>query len=178
MWTLRDGPNGPSETATEKEKELQIRPHQTEWKVLRTIDEALARIEQVPFGVCAACKPAIAKARLDAVPWTPLCRDCEEQGSTPWGRAKSLNSGIVALSRNSTSNSRQWNKLHMQGGSLFGDAPQLLLPVFDFIELDSSVHVLVAELQHPVKKAGEHVRHGRYSFGCAESGAQPAELGS
>ncbi len=66
----------------------------------------------------------------------------------------------------------------MQSGSLFGDAPELLLPVLGFIEFNSPVHVLVAELQHPVKKAGEHVRHGRDSFGCAESGAQPAELGS
>ena len=64
------------------------------------------------------------------------------------------------LSRNSISNSRQWNKLHIQSGGLFGDAPELLLAVLGFIEFNSSVHVLVPKLQHPAKKAGEHVRHG------------------
>jgi hypothetical protein len=42
----------------------------------------------------------------------------------------------------------------MQSGGLFGDSPELLLAVLGFIEFNSPVHVLVPELQHPVKKAG------------------------
>ncbi len=30
-------------------------------------------------GGCEACKQPISKARLEAVPWTRLCRECKEQ---------------------------------------------------------------------------------------------------
>lgn len=50
----------------------------------------------------------------------------------------------------------------------------LLLPIFGFIEFDSSVGVLVTKLQHPVDEAGEHVRHGSDGFGGPEFGTRPA----
>ena len=43
------------------------------------IDAALRRITQDRFGVCETCGSPISKARLEALPWTPLCRDCMEQ---------------------------------------------------------------------------------------------------
>ena len=58
---------------------VQVRLRQTEGHLLRAIEEALTRIDQGTFGVCQACKRPIATARLDAVPWTRLCRDCKEQ---------------------------------------------------------------------------------------------------
>ena len=30
-------------------------------------------------GACTVCKQPISKARLEAVPWTHLCRECKEQ---------------------------------------------------------------------------------------------------
>jgi DnaK suppressor protein len=61
------------------EAELQVRLRETDSKLLRAIDEALGRIERNTFGVCQACRKPISAARLDAVPWSRLCRDCKEQ---------------------------------------------------------------------------------------------------
>lgn len=63
----------------DEEAELQIRLHQTDGRLLRAIEEAFARIEHGTYGVCAVCKLPIAKARLEAVPWTHLCRECKER---------------------------------------------------------------------------------------------------
>jgi DnaK suppressor protein len=59
--------------------DLQVHLHQTDSRLLRAIEEALARIDRQAFGVCEACKRPISAARLEAVPWTHLCRDCKEQ---------------------------------------------------------------------------------------------------
>jgi DnaK suppressor protein len=42
------------------------------------IEDALARITRDRFGVCETCGSPISKARLEAVPWTRLSRDCKE----------------------------------------------------------------------------------------------------
>ena len=62
------------------EAELQIRLHQTGSRLLGAIEEALGRIRQGTFGVCQVCKQPVSKARLEAVPWTRLCRECKEGG--------------------------------------------------------------------------------------------------
>ncbi len=61
------------------EAELQIHLHQTDGRLLRAIEEALDRIRQGTFGVCQVCKQPVSKARLEAVPWTRLCRECKER---------------------------------------------------------------------------------------------------
>jgi len=61
------------------EADLQVRLRETDAKLLRAIDEALGRIEHNTFGVCQACLKPISVARLDAVPWSRLCRECKEQ---------------------------------------------------------------------------------------------------
>jgi RNA polymerase-binding transcription factor DksA len=40
------------------------------------IRAALRRIEDGSYGDCVRCGEPIAEARLDALPWTPLCRSC------------------------------------------------------------------------------------------------------
>ena len=60
------------------EAELHIQVHQGDGSLQRAIDDALARISQDRFGVCEVCKCTMSKARLEAVPWTRLCRDCKE----------------------------------------------------------------------------------------------------
>lgn len=61
------------------EAELQIRLHQTDGRLLRAIEEALARVRDGTYGVCDACKQPISKSRLEAVPWTRHCRECKER---------------------------------------------------------------------------------------------------
>ena len=63
----------------EADAATQIRLHQTDGKLLRAIEDALARIRNEEFGICGECGQPIGKARLEAVPWTRLCRDCKER---------------------------------------------------------------------------------------------------
>ena len=65
--------------SAEAEADLQIRLHATDGRLLKAIEDALARIRVGTFGICEACKQSISKARLEAVPWTHLCRKCKEQ---------------------------------------------------------------------------------------------------
>jgi DnaK suppressor protein len=60
------------------EAELHIRLHQSDARLLRAIGEELDRISQNRFGIYVVCKRAISKARLEAVPWMRLCRECKE----------------------------------------------------------------------------------------------------
>lgn len=41
------------------------------------IDGALGRMEKGQYGTCIRCHQAISEARLDAIPETAYCRDCE-----------------------------------------------------------------------------------------------------
>ena len=61
------------------EANLHIRLHRSDSHLLRAIEDALARITHERFGVCETCGSPISKARLEAVPWTRLCRDCKER---------------------------------------------------------------------------------------------------
>ncbi|MBZ5563143.1 MAG: TraR/DksA C4-type zinc finger protein [Acidobacteriia bacterium] len=70
------------QAAAAVEADLQVRLRQTDSRLLRAIDEGLARIDRRTFGACTACGKPITTARLDAVPWTRLCRDCKEGQSS------------------------------------------------------------------------------------------------
>lgn len=45
--------------------------------ILQLIDEALARIESNVYGLCVNCENPIQAKRLEAVPWTPHCLECQ-----------------------------------------------------------------------------------------------------
>jgi DnaK suppressor protein len=61
------------------EAELQIQRRQSDAHLIRAIEDALVRINRGSFGACEVCKETISKARLEAVPWTRVCRDCKEE---------------------------------------------------------------------------------------------------
>jgi DnaK suppressor protein len=46
---------------------------------LLQIDEALKRLEHGDFGFCQVCHKEIGEKRLKAIPWTPLCINCQEK---------------------------------------------------------------------------------------------------
>ena len=48
-------------------------------ETLRKIDEAVRRLEEDRYGVCAECGAEIAAARLKALPFALLCFSCQEQ---------------------------------------------------------------------------------------------------
>ncbi len=43
---------------------------------IKMIDLALARIRDGAYGICVRCGAEISPARLDVLPYTPVCRDC------------------------------------------------------------------------------------------------------
>lgn len=43
---------------------------------IRMIEAALARMAAGDYGTCAKCGAGIGEARLDAVPYTPFCKEC------------------------------------------------------------------------------------------------------
>jgi DnaK suppressor protein len=45
---------------------------------INKIDDALRRIDDASYGVCDTCGLAITGERLKAVPFTKLCRDCQQ----------------------------------------------------------------------------------------------------
>ena len=59
-------------------KELNFSLSDGERNVLMLIDEAFARIKEGEFGNCTNCGNQIGEKRLQAVPWTPFCIDCQE----------------------------------------------------------------------------------------------------
>jgi DnaK suppressor protein len=70
------------QASSDTEAQLQIRLHQSDGRLMRAIEEALVRLKEGTYGVCATCGHLISKARLNAVPWTRHCRDCKEKQQT------------------------------------------------------------------------------------------------
>jgi DnaK suppressor protein len=60
-------------------KEFLLSLTDTERRQLLLIDEALKRLEHGEFGVCQLCRKEVGEKRLEAIPWTPLCIDCQEK---------------------------------------------------------------------------------------------------
>jgi DnaK suppressor protein len=59
-------------------KELNFSLSDGERNVLMLIDEAFVRVKEGTYGVCTNCSNTIGEKRLQAVPWTPFCIDCQE----------------------------------------------------------------------------------------------------
>jgi DnaK suppressor protein len=48
-------------------------------QTLAKIDEAIQRLDAGSYGTCGECGTEIAEARLKALPFADLCRDCQER---------------------------------------------------------------------------------------------------
>jgi DnaK suppressor protein len=76
--TAAPNENHLAETATAtlgREIDYTLGEHSGE--VLNQIDQALVRIEDGTYGICADCGREIAPERLEAYPWASLCIDCK-----------------------------------------------------------------------------------------------------
>lgn len=60
-------------------KEFLLSLSDTERDQLMLIDEALRRLDKDDFGLCQLCSREISRKRLDALPWTPYCINCQEK---------------------------------------------------------------------------------------------------
>ena len=63
------------------EVHIQLKLKQTDAKILQAIEEAMVRIDKGTYGVCRDCGEPIANARLEAIPWTRVCKACKEKQS-------------------------------------------------------------------------------------------------
>ncbi len=49
---------------------------ENEQETLKQIGEAMGRIRDGSYGMCVECEHPVAKARLEALPYTPYCIEC------------------------------------------------------------------------------------------------------
>ncbi len=60
-------------------KEFLLSLSDAEREQLRLLDAALRRLETAEFGLCQMCGRPIGKKRLNALPWTPYCINCQQK---------------------------------------------------------------------------------------------------
>ena len=60
-------------------KDLLMRRIAGERGLLRNVEGALKRIRECTFGECVSCGKEINTKRLEAVPWTRYCIECQEK---------------------------------------------------------------------------------------------------
>lgn len=60
-------------------KEFLFSLSNSERQILQQVDNALSRIQDRNYGVCASCDDSMNLKRLQAVPWATLCISCQEK---------------------------------------------------------------------------------------------------
>jgi len=83
--------NHPADIGTEtfeREKDFGLREDQM--TTMDMVEKALGRLDGGAYGTCDRCGRAIPEDRLEAVPWTAFCLDCEkaleDEEARDWGR--------------------------------------------------------------------------------------------
>ena len=70
-------PDPTDQAVAELDSNFTLRLRGREQKLLKKIDEAIARIESGTYGVCESCGEQISTKRLEARPVTTLCIECK-----------------------------------------------------------------------------------------------------
>ncbi len=70
-------PDPTDQAVAELDNNFLLRLRGREQKLLKKIDEAIARIDGGTYGVCESCGEQISIKRLEARPVTTLCIDCK-----------------------------------------------------------------------------------------------------
>ncbi len=76
--TIEKSPDALDEVQNAAERELAIRNLDRESNLLRNVRSALRRIDDGTYGICLHCEEEVSPKRLNAVPWTPYCIQCQE----------------------------------------------------------------------------------------------------
>jgi len=63
----------------ERDREINFILSDRERVKIKQIDDALDRLDEGTYGVCESCGLEIAEERLQAMPFTRLCRDCQQE---------------------------------------------------------------------------------------------------
>ncbi len=62
----------------ERDREINFILSDRERVKIKQIDDALERLDDSSYGVCESCGLEIAEERVEALPFTRLCRDCQQ----------------------------------------------------------------------------------------------------
>ncbi|TAM45457.1 MAG: RNA polymerase-binding protein DksA [Gammaproteobacteria bacterium] len=81
VHNMRDEPENPSDpndrASQETDMSLELRSRDRERKLIKKIDESIARIDEGEYGYCDVCGVEIGIERLEARPTAELCIDCK-----------------------------------------------------------------------------------------------------
>jgi DnaK suppressor protein len=62
-----------------RDREITFMLKSRELDELRAIEDAIERIDNDDYGICANCEDPIEIKRLEAIPWARFCRACQEE---------------------------------------------------------------------------------------------------
>jgi DnaK suppressor protein len=72
-------PDPTDQASMETDRNFELRIKDRERKLIRKIDQAIARIREGEFGICDSCGGDVSIKRLQARPVTTLCIDCKTE---------------------------------------------------------------------------------------------------
>ena len=75
-------------------KELLYNLHESDFQRLKSIQEALKRMDHKKFGECIRYGEEINEKRLAAVPWTTMCITCQEQTERELSSTRPVSAGM------------------------------------------------------------------------------------
>ena len=62
-----------------RDREISFMLKSRELDELRAVEDAIRRIDNGDYGICASCEDPIEIKRLEAIPWARFCRACQEE---------------------------------------------------------------------------------------------------
>jgi DnaK suppressor protein len=76
-------------------KELLYNLHESDFQRLKSIQEALKRMDRGEYGECLRCGEDINEKRLMAVPWATLCINCQEEAEKEGSSSRPVMAGML-----------------------------------------------------------------------------------
>ena len=76
-------------------KELLYNLHESDFQRLKSIQEALKRMDRGEYGECVRCGEDINEKRLMAVPWATLCIQCQEEAEREGTSQRPVMAGML-----------------------------------------------------------------------------------
>jgi len=74
---IENSPDALDQVQHAGDRELAIRQLEFDSSRIRNIRQAIQRIDEGTYGVCLTCDSEISPKRLEAVPWTAYCLQCQ-----------------------------------------------------------------------------------------------------
>ena len=78
------------------ERELALASLSRNWQTSALVAEALKKINNGSYGVCADCEEPIGEKRLKAIPWAKFCIRCQERADRTSGADPDYEEQIAA----------------------------------------------------------------------------------